>query len=69
MAGSCGTHRIPKFLPFDWLTQPRPQKDPGRRWRDVVRKDLKEVKICEKEWYDEAMKSRAGRRVRCRLGI
>ena len=52
VAGSCGTHMIPKFLLFDWLTQLRPQGDPCRRWRNVVRKDLREVKIGEEEWYD-----------------
>ena len=47
-------HRIPKSVLFGWLSHPRPQGGPRRRWRDVVKKDLKEVKISEEEWYDEA---------------
>ena len=62
-------HRIPKSVLFGWLSHPRPQGGPHRRWRDVVMKDLKEVKIGEEEWYDEARKSRAGWRTMCRLGI
>ena len=34
-----------------------------------MRKDLKDVKISEEEWYDEARRSRAGWRARCRMGI
>ena len=48
-------HRIPKLA---WLSHPRPHGGPRRRWRDVVKKDLKEVKIGEEKWYDEARKSR-----------
>ena len=34
-----------------------------------MKKDLKEVKIGEEEWYDETRKSRAGWWAMCRLGI
>ena len=35
-------HRIPKSVPFRWLSHLRPQVGPRRRWRDVTKKDLKE---------------------------
>ena len=62
-------HRIPKSVLFGWLSHPRPQGGPRRRWRDVVKKDLKEVKVSDEEWYDEARRSRAGWQAMCRLGI
>ncbi len=43
-------HRIPKSMLFGWLSQSRPQGGSRRRWRDVVRRNLKEVNISEKEW-------------------
>ncbi len=42
-------HRIPKSMLFGWLSHPRPQGGPRRRWRDVVRKDFKEVNVSEKD--------------------
>ena len=36
-------HRLPKTMLFGWLPQPRPRCGPRKRWRDVVRKNLKEV--------------------------
>ena len=36
-----------------------------RRWRDVVRKDLKDIGVEEGEWYEEAQRSRAGWREMC----
>ena len=41
-------HRIPQS---QFFFKPRPQKRPRRRWGDVVRKDLKEVRASEEEWY------------------
>ena len=52
--------RIPKIILFSWLPQPRPQGGPRRRWRDVIRADLKALKIPEDSWYKEANTSRAG---------
>ncbi len=57
-------HRILKSMLFGWLSQPRPP----RRWRDVIWRDLKELRIREDEWYEEA-ESRLGWRAMCRLGI
>ena len=34
-------HRLPKAVLFSWLHTPRPAHGPRRRWRDVVRDDLK----------------------------
>ncbi|XP_065176365.1 uncharacterized protein LOC135806138 [Sycon ciliatum] len=34
-------HRLPKTVLFSWLHTPRPAHGPRRRWRDVVRDDLK----------------------------
>ena len=53
-------HRLPKTMLFGWLPQPCPMCGPRKRWRDVVRKDLKEVGLEEGEWYREATRSRAG---------
>ena len=58
-------HRLPKSALFGWLPQPRPRCGPRRRWRDVIRSDLKLLGVAEHEWYDEAS-SRAGWRSICR---
>ena len=36
---------------------------------NVTRRDLKEVKVSEKEWCEEARRSRPGWRAMCRLGM
>ena len=46
--------RIPKITLFSWLPQTRPQGGPRRRWRDLVKSDLKAVGIQERGWYEEA---------------
>ena len=51
---------IPKICPFGWLPHPRPQGGPRRRWKDVIRTDLKALKIPEVAWYEKATTSRAG---------
>ena len=58
-------HRLPKTALFAWLPQPRPRCGPRRRWRDVIRSDLKLLGVPEGEWYREAC-SRDEWRVRCR---
>ncbi len=35
-------HRLPKSLLFGWLPWSCPRSGPRKRWRDVIRKDLKE---------------------------
>ena len=40
-----------------------------KRWRDVIRKDLKDIEVDEDEWYEEAVRSRPGWRAMCRLGM
>ena len=62
-------HRLPKTMLFGWLPQPRPRCGPRKRWRDVVRKDLKEVGLEEDEWYREATRSRAGWRAMYQDGM
>ncbi len=59
-------HRIPKATLFGWLPRARPQCGPRRRWRDVIRKDLKDIGV---EESGEAWRSRAGWREMCRLGM
>ena len=61
--------RLPKKSPFGWLCQPCPQSGPKRRWRDVIRRDLRDINISESEWYDEATSSRADWRALCGLGL
>ena len=46
--------RIPKITLFSWLPQTLPQGGPRRRWRDLVKSDLKAVGIQERGWYEEA---------------
>ena len=58
-------HRLPKSALFGWLPQPCPRCGPHRRWRDVIRSDLKLLGVAEHEWYDKAS-SRAGWRSICR---
>ena len=62
-------HRLPKVMLFSWLPQPRPRCGPRKRWRDVVRKDLRNVEVGEHEWYAEASRSRAGWRALCWVGL
>ena len=46
--------RTPKITMFSWLPQTHPQGGPRRRWRDLVKSDLKAVGIQERGWYKEA---------------
>ena len=62
-------HRMPKSALFGWLPQARPRCGPRRRWRDVIRRDLKDIEVDESVWYEEATKSRAGWRATCREGM
>ena len=61
--------RMPKAALFGWLPEPRPRYGPRKRWRDVVRADLKVIAVSECEWYEEACRSRAGWRALCRCGL
>ena len=51
-------HRLPKSLLFGWLPQFHPRCGPKKRWRDIIRKDLKDIHISKTERYREARKSR-----------
>ena len=53
-------HRISKATLFGWLAHPRPRGGPRKRWRDVIRKDLKQIGVDEEGWYKEAVSSRGG---------
>ena len=44
-------HGMPKMALFGWLPQPRPPGGPKKRWRDMIRQDLKALGISETEWY------------------
>ena len=61
--------RIPKSALFSWLPQPRPRCGPRRRWKDVIRRDLRDIEVGEDEWFEEATLSRAGWREICREGV
>ena len=62
-------HRLPKTALFGWLPQPRPRCGLRTRWREVIKKDLKEVGVDEKEWYTLATTSREEWRSKCRSGL
>ena len=47
--------RIPKITLFSWLPQSRPPGGPRRRWRDLVKKDIKAAGIAENTWYKDAL--------------
>ena len=51
-------HRIPKSVLFGWLPQAHPRCGPRRRWKDVVRRDLKDIDVEDSGWYSEARRSR-----------
>ena len=52
-------HRIPKVTLFSWwFPQPRPRCGPKRRWRDVVKRDMKDVGIEDEMWYEKAQDRR-----------
>lgn len=61
--------RIPKACLFGWLPQPRPQGGPRRRWRDVIRKDLKEIELPEERWFEATTTSRQGWRTIYKEGL
>ena len=46
-------HRLPKLCLFGWLPRTRPCGGPRRRWRDLVKRDLRAVEIGD-EWYSVA---------------
>jgi len=45
---------------FCFLKQPRPHRGLKRRWKDVIRQDLKFIGVDEDKWYNEAVTSREG---------
>ena len=51
-------NRIPKRCLFGWLPQARPRGSPRKRWRDVIRADLRTAKVSEDNWYQLATTSR-----------
>ena len=62
-------HRIPTSALFGWLPQVRPRRGPRRRWKDVIRRDLKDIEMNKSKWYEEATTSRAGWKAVYRLGL
>ena len=46
--------RLPKSVLFGWLPEPRPRCGPRKRWRDVLRQDLKFIDVAETDWYRES---------------
>ena len=50
---------------FGWLQQPYPQGGPRRRWKDIIRQDLKDIGVDEGQWYNEAVTSRDSWRALC----
>ena len=50
MSDACSLKR----MLFGRLPKTRPASGPRRRWRDVVRRDLKLLDVSEEHWYDAA---------------
>ena len=61
--------RLPKRMLFGWLPKTRPAKGPRRRWRDVIRHDLKLLDVPEKDWYDAARHRSGWRDIYSRLEV
>ena len=49
-------HRSPKIVLFSWLLHPRPCHGTRRRWRDVLKRDMKEAGIPAGSWYELAQR-------------
>ena len=50
-------NRIPKQVFFGWLQQPCPQGGSKRRWKDIIRQNLKDSSVDEDQWCNEAVAS------------
>ena len=61
--------RLPKSVLFGWLPEPQPRCGPRKRWRDVLRQDLKFIDVAETDWYRESRTSRAEWRALCHSGM
>ena len=61
--------RIPKSILFGWLPHPCPRCGPRKRWRDVIRSELKEIEVRECEWYKMATTSRPAWRSAHKQGV
>ena len=63
-------HKLPKRMLLSWLPQPQPRCGQWKRWRDVVRKDLRNVEVGNMSaLYAEASRSRARFRALCQVGL
>ena len=47
--------RIPKMALFSSLPQTHPSGGPRKRWRDLLKIDMKAAGISEARWYDNAL--------------
>ena len=59
-------NRIPRKVLFGWLQQPSPQGGPRRRWKGIIRQDLKDIDADKGQWYNEAVTSKDSWRALCR---
>ena len=48
-------HRILKKTLFSWLPQPHPHGGPRRRWRDLVKRDMKTAQVDVSSWFEVAL--------------
>ena len=62
-------HRIPKSALFGWLPQVHPRCGPRRRWKDVIRKDLRDIEMTRASGMRRATTPRAGWKAAYRLGL
>ena len=47
-------HRLLKLCLFGWLPATRPLSGPRRRWRDLVKSDMRVVGLGNEDWFSAA---------------
>ena len=47
-------HCLPKLCLFGWLPATRPLSGPRRRWRDLVKSDMRVVGLGDEDWFSAA---------------
>ena len=62
-------NRIPKKSVIWMVAATSSTGRPRRRWKDIIRQDLKDIGVDESQWYNEAVTSRESWRALCRRSL